>query len=310
MLAGIRYTPAVTLCVRTCRPLSWHPLELRVPRVESGVAETLLLEPGMAGAAACPMATALRRCTRPGAWSAAALDVPDDVLEKDLLDELERLHPGARRGGGLRTGIAGSVGASAFRRGALPCHRETHAHRDRTSRRGAAIRVGGRLPDGSVVERCGSVGSTCRARALLTDLGAPATSGPLSDFSSSSRVSRSASDASSARFFELLDEGLAALPQGLLHALEGAGEQLAGQVAASLAQVHAPAIVSRAPDACETRSPVRRRTWRCMRVGTWARDSLSRASPSSTAANGCAAARSLHRAARDAVVASAPAAAA
>jgi protoporphyrinogen oxidase len=31
-----------------------------------------------------------------GSWSARALAAPDDALEKDLLDELERLRPGAR----------------------------------------------------------------------------------------------------------------------------------------------------------------------------------------------------------------------
>jgi oxygen-dependent protoporphyrinogen oxidase len=95
VLAGIRYTPAVTLCVRTCRPLSWHPLELRVPRVESGVAETLLLEPGMAGGRV-PDGYGGATLHATGSWSATALDASDDVLEKDLLEELERLHPGAR----------------------------------------------------------------------------------------------------------------------------------------------------------------------------------------------------------------------
>ncbi|MBW2267646.1 MAG: FAD-dependent oxidoreductase [Deltaproteobacteria bacterium] len=95
VLAGIRYTPAVTLCVRTCRPLSWHPLELSVPRVESGVAETLLLEPGMAGGRV-PDGFGGATLHATGTWSAAALDAPDDALEKDLLDELERLQPGAR----------------------------------------------------------------------------------------------------------------------------------------------------------------------------------------------------------------------
>jgi protoporphyrinogen oxidase len=95
VLAGIRYTPAVTLCVRTVRPLSWHPLELRVPRSESGVAETLLLEPGMAGGRV-PDGYGGATLHATGTWSAGALDAPDDALERDLLDELDRLQPGAR----------------------------------------------------------------------------------------------------------------------------------------------------------------------------------------------------------------------
>lgn len=94
VLRGVRYTPAVTLCLRTCRPLSWHPLELRVPRSEGGVVETVLIEPGMAGGrVADGFGSVAVHAT--GSWSQRVLDAPDEALEKDLLAELERVQPGA-----------------------------------------------------------------------------------------------------------------------------------------------------------------------------------------------------------------------
>lgn len=94
VLAGVRYTPAVTLCVRTCRPLSWHALEVRAPRAEGGVAETLLIEPGMAGGRVSDgYGAATLHAT--GTFSAQALQAPEDAVRKALLEELESLHPGA-----------------------------------------------------------------------------------------------------------------------------------------------------------------------------------------------------------------------
>ncbi len=94
VLAGIRYTPAVTLCVRTCRPLSWHAMEVRAPRSEGGIAETLLIEPGMAGGRVSDGYGGATLHAN-GTFSAQALAAPEDAVQKALLEELERMHPGA-----------------------------------------------------------------------------------------------------------------------------------------------------------------------------------------------------------------------
>ena len=94
-LAGVRYTPAVALCARTVRPLTERPHELRVPRGESGVVETVLLEPGVEGGRV-PRGYGAAAVHATGSWSAEAFDASDDVVEKELLAELERVHPGAQ----------------------------------------------------------------------------------------------------------------------------------------------------------------------------------------------------------------------
>ena len=94
VLCGVRSSAAVTLCARSCRPLSWHAREVRVPRSEGGAAETFLVEPGMAGGRV-PEGFGSIALHATGPWSDRALDLSDEVLEKELSAELDRLQPGA-----------------------------------------------------------------------------------------------------------------------------------------------------------------------------------------------------------------------
>lgn len=94
VLRGMRSSAAVTLCGRTCRPLSWHAREVRVPRTESGAAGTFLVEPGMAGGRV-PEGFGGVALHGTGAWSDRVLDESENVLERELCAELDRLHPGA-----------------------------------------------------------------------------------------------------------------------------------------------------------------------------------------------------------------------
>ncbi|MGI9590785.1 MAG: FAD-dependent oxidoreductase [Myxococcota bacterium] len=95
MLADVRFTGAVTLCVATCRPLSPRPLEIRVPHVEGLPLETALLEPGMAGGR-IPDGYGMVTAHATGAYGDRAQRLPDETLEKELLDALERIQPGVR----------------------------------------------------------------------------------------------------------------------------------------------------------------------------------------------------------------------
>jgi oxygen-dependent protoporphyrinogen oxidase len=95
VLEGIRYVPALTLAVATCRPLSWHPHEIRVPHVEGSPVETALLEPGMSGGR-IPDGYGCVTLHATGAFSRRAFELPDETIEKELLDAFERFQPGAR----------------------------------------------------------------------------------------------------------------------------------------------------------------------------------------------------------------------
>lgn len=171
VLAGIRYTPAVTLCVRTCRPLSWHPLELRVPRSESDVAETLLLEPGMAGGRV-PDGFGGATLHANSTWSAAALGASDDVVLKDLLEELERLHPGARSAVDFARVLRAPLARPRFDVGHYRAlARLTRIETERRAEGRRLVLAGDYRTDPSWD---GAVQSGRRAaRAVLTDLGAP-----------------------------------------------------------------------------------------------------------------------------------------
>jgi len=93
VLSRVRSRAAVTLCARSCRPLSWHAREVRVPRSEGGAAETFLVEPGMAGGRV-PEGFGSVALHATGPWSDRALDLSDEVIEKELCSELDRLQPG------------------------------------------------------------------------------------------------------------------------------------------------------------------------------------------------------------------------
>jgi len=93
VLRRVRSSAAVTLCARSCRPLSWHAREIRVPRTEGVAAGTLLLEPGMAGGRV-PKGFGSVALHASGPWSDRVLDLSDEVIEKELSAELDRLQPG------------------------------------------------------------------------------------------------------------------------------------------------------------------------------------------------------------------------
>jgi protoporphyrinogen oxidase len=95
VLEGVRYTPSVTLAAATCRPLSWHPLELRFPQAEGSPLAVALLEPGMSGGRV-PDGYGSVALRASGAWSARALGWTDERIERELLDALERVKPGSR----------------------------------------------------------------------------------------------------------------------------------------------------------------------------------------------------------------------
>lgn len=94
-LARIRYTPSVTLALATHRSWAHHPQLIRVPHAEDSPLETALLEPGLiAGRVPDRHGSVTLRAT--GRWSEASFGVPDDAVEKELLDAFERFHPGVR----------------------------------------------------------------------------------------------------------------------------------------------------------------------------------------------------------------------
>ena len=95
VLEGIRHVAALTLCVATCRPLAPRPLEIRVPHAEGLPLETALIEPGLSGGRV-PDGYGLVALHATGSWSDRALRLPDETVEKELLDALARIQPGAR----------------------------------------------------------------------------------------------------------------------------------------------------------------------------------------------------------------------
>jgi protoporphyrinogen oxidase len=95
ILERMRYTPSVSLAVATCRPLSWHPREIRVPHAERSPLETALVEPGMSGGR-IPEGYGCVTLRATGTWSEQGLELSDETLERELLDALERFQPGVR----------------------------------------------------------------------------------------------------------------------------------------------------------------------------------------------------------------------
>ncbi len=95
LLRDVSYAPSIALSVALERPLSGLPLQVRVPHVEGSPLETWLAEPGVTGARAperCGLVTAI--ATERFALGHAGAG--DDVVEKAMLDGLERLHPRIR----------------------------------------------------------------------------------------------------------------------------------------------------------------------------------------------------------------------
>jgi oxygen-dependent protoporphyrinogen oxidase len=94
VLCGVRSHAAVTLCARSCRPLSWHAREVCVPLSEGSAVGTFLVEPGMVGGRV-PEGFGSIALYGAGPWSDRAMDLSDEVIEKELSAELDRLQPGA-----------------------------------------------------------------------------------------------------------------------------------------------------------------------------------------------------------------------
>lgn len=95
VLEGVRHTAAITLCVATCRPLAARPLEIRVPHAEGLPLETALFEPGMAGGRV-PDGFGMVTLHATASYSERASRLPDETIEKELLDALGRFQPGVR----------------------------------------------------------------------------------------------------------------------------------------------------------------------------------------------------------------------
>lgn len=94
-LRGIRHHAALALAVALRRPLGPHAEFVRVPAAERSPLATALLEPG-AGGGRAPDGRGLAVLRATGAWSAAAAELPDETVEKELLDAWEAIRPGLR----------------------------------------------------------------------------------------------------------------------------------------------------------------------------------------------------------------------
>ncbi len=95
VLERIRYAPAVSLTVATVRPLSNHPQEIRVPHVEGSPLESALLEPGLPGGRV-PDGYGAVTLRATASFGRDALTLPDEAVEKELLDAFEQFEPRAR----------------------------------------------------------------------------------------------------------------------------------------------------------------------------------------------------------------------
>lgn len=95
VLERVGHTAGLTLAVATCRPLAPRPLEIRVPHVEGLPLETALFEPGMVGGRV-PDGYGMVTLHATGRFADRALRLPDETLEKELLDALGHFHPGVR----------------------------------------------------------------------------------------------------------------------------------------------------------------------------------------------------------------------
>ena len=95
VLEGVRYAPAVSLALAVVRSPSGHPREIRVPRAEGSSLVSVLQEPGLPGGRVPDGYGSVTLRATP-AFGARALTLPDDAVEKELLDAFERFEPQAR----------------------------------------------------------------------------------------------------------------------------------------------------------------------------------------------------------------------
>ncbi len=95
VLERTRYAPAVSLTVATVRPLSAHAQEIRVPHAEGSPLESALIEPGLPGGRV-PDGYGAVTLRATAAFGRAALRLPDEAVEKELLDAFEHFEPRVR----------------------------------------------------------------------------------------------------------------------------------------------------------------------------------------------------------------------
>jgi oxygen-dependent protoporphyrinogen oxidase len=93
-LARIRYAAAIVMAVALDRTVVGRATRTRVPATEGWPVATVSIEPGGPGAPA-PEGKELALLTANDSWSQAHLEAPDEIVEKDLLGLLQRLHPGS-----------------------------------------------------------------------------------------------------------------------------------------------------------------------------------------------------------------------
>jgi len=104
-LARARYAAAIVMAVALDRTVVGCATRTRVPDGEGWPVAVIAIQPGGAGAPA-PEGKELALVTASGRWSQAHLKTPDEIVEKDLLGLLQRLHPGS----------SSAIGFSAVRR--------------------------------------------------------------------------------------------------------------------------------------------------------------------------------------------------
>jgi protoporphyrinogen oxidase len=92
--AEVRYQPAISLAVCLRRPFYPHPQHIQLPHCEGSPLESVLLEPGVQGGRV-PGGRGLALLRATGAFSAAAIDAPEESVAKELLAAFARVHPGA-----------------------------------------------------------------------------------------------------------------------------------------------------------------------------------------------------------------------
>jgi oxygen-dependent protoporphyrinogen oxidase len=93
-LARIRYVAAIVMGAALDRAVVGRATRTRVPVGEGWPVVTVCVEPGGPGAPA-PEGKELALVTASDRWSRAHLESPDEMVEKDLLGFLQRLHPGS-----------------------------------------------------------------------------------------------------------------------------------------------------------------------------------------------------------------------
>ena len=93
-LARARYVAAIVMAVALDRTVVGRATRTRVPDTEGWPVATIAVQPGGVGAPA-PEGKELALVTASGRWSRAHLETPDEIVEKDLLGLLQRLHPGS-----------------------------------------------------------------------------------------------------------------------------------------------------------------------------------------------------------------------